>query len=734
MSLTPYPTLRLKLTMPQALKLQFLPAIPGTNAAAAAARAEAAAADAEAAAAAATAATANKVDRTGDVMSGFLTLNADPTADLHAATKQYVDSHSSGIADGSITNAKLAAMPAWTVKVRNAATTGMPSDAALANVTSKTPIAGDFLFGFASTGELRKFDVGALPSTGTGLTDGDKGDITVSGSGATWTIDNDAVTYGKIQNVTATARVLGRFSGGAGDIEEGTGTQVTALLDVFTSTLKGLVPASGGGTTTFLRADGAFATPPGGGGGLSDAFQVITDGTTNSVAVGAGTFRLRTTAPLTVATQNNDATFGDNALFALANGTALSVFGVTGNASAQRADIAGTVGQVLRVSGTTLAFGSIDLSAAATVGTSDLAFANLAQGSARSVLGVTGNATADVASIQGTTDQVLRVSGAGTALAFGAIDLSKPAAATGVLQAASFPTLTGDVTTAGGVLATTIANNAVTYAKMQDVSAVSLLLGRGSAAGAGDPQEITLGTNLSMSGTTLNATGGGSGSLLAIQVFSIAGSTTYTPTSGMATCITEVVGAGGGGGGVGANATHIHASAGGGSGAYSRAFKTAAQVGASQNVTVGAKGTSASNAAGTAGGDTFVGANLAASLCGAKGGGGGARSNSSAPGGAGGAGGAAASGVGDVKAGGCSGGSGYFCSGSEGVYIPSGYGGSSFFGGGPAGVVPPIASGFTAGIAATAYGSGGGAAAAYDTGAGAGGAGSDGIVVITEYK
>jgi hypothetical protein len=41
-----------------------------------------------------------------------------------------------------------------------------------------------------------------------------------------------------------------------------TATQATALLDVFTSALKGLVPASGGGTTTFLRADGTFAAVP----------------------------------------------------------------------------------------------------------------------------------------------------------------------------------------------------------------------------------------------------------------------------------------------------------------------------------------------------------------------------------------------------------------------------------------------------------------------------------------
>src|SRR6266851_642749 len=87
--------------------------------------------------------------------------------------------------------------------------------------------------------------------------------------------------------------------------------------------------------------------------------------------------------------------------------------------------------------------------------------AKFRQGVARSVVGVTGNATANTADIQGATDTVLRVNGAGTAVAFGAIDLSKSAAAGGVLQAASFPTLTGDVTTSAGALAATIANNAV---------------------------------------------------------------------------------------------------------------------------------------------------------------------------------------------------------------------------------------------------------------------------------
>lgn len=69
-------------------------------------------------------------------------------------------------------------------------------------------------------------------------------------------------------------------------------------------------------------------------------------------------------------------------------------------------------------------------------------------------------------------------------------------------------TLTGDVTGSGtGSFATTIAADAVTFAKFQNVSS-GILLGRGTA-GSGDVEEITLGTNLSLSGTTLNASGGG---------------------------------------------------------------------------------------------------------------------------------------------------------------------------------------------------------------------------------
>ena len=36
-------------------------------------------------------------------------------------------------------------------------------------------------------------------------------------------------------------------------------------VETFNGTTEGVVPASGGGTTNFLRADGTWATPAGGG-------------------------------------------------------------------------------------------------------------------------------------------------------------------------------------------------------------------------------------------------------------------------------------------------------------------------------------------------------------------------------------------------------------------------------------------------------------------------------------
>lgn len=89
-------------------------------------------------------------------------------------------------------------------------------------------------------------------------------------------------------------------------------------------------------------------------------------------------------------------------------------------------------------------------------------------------------------------------------------------------------TLTTDVTGSGvGTFVATIAAGAVTYAKMQNVT-TARLLGR-ATAGVGSCEEIILGTNLSFTGTTLNAAGGG-------------GSGTVTHTLGALTASALMVG------------------------------------------------------------------------------------------------------------------------------------------------------------------------------------------------
>jgi hypothetical protein len=51
-----------------------------------------------------------------------------------------------------------------------------------------------------------------------------------------------------------------------------------------------------------------------------------------------------------------------------------------------------------------------------------------------------------------------------------------------------------------------VADDSVTYAKIQNISAASRFLCRGSAAGSGDTQECTFGSGLSLSGTALSTT------------------------------------------------------------------------------------------------------------------------------------------------------------------------------------------------------------------------------------
>ncbi len=121
----------------------------------------------------------------------------------------------------------------------------------------------------STTGEVKMRSAGAtvvIATGGVGLTDGDKGDITVSSNGTVWTVDAAAITNAKLANMPS-ATFKGRVAAGSGPATDITPTEATSILPVFTATEKGLAPASSGGTSNFLRADGTWAAPAIGGGG-----------------------------------------------------------------------------------------------------------------------------------------------------------------------------------------------------------------------------------------------------------------------------------------------------------------------------------------------------------------------------------------------------------------------------------------------------------------------------------
>jgi len=114
----------------------------------------------------------------------------------------------------------------------------MANEIKLKRGSGSDPSASDLVVGEIAirtdTGKLftKKDDNSVAEISGGGISDGDKGDITVSNSGGTFTIDNDAVTYAKIQNVSATNRILGRDSSGAGVIEEITPANLRTMINV----------------------------------------------------------------------------------------------------------------------------------------------------------------------------------------------------------------------------------------------------------------------------------------------------------------------------------------------------------------------------------------------------------------------------------------------------------------------------------------------------------------------
>jgi len=220
-------------------------------------------------------------------------------------------------------------------------------------------------------------------------------------------------------------------------------------------------------------------------------------------------------------------------------------------------------------------------------------------------------------------------------------------------------------------------------------------------------------------------------SAVAVSLFNVPGTSTWTPVAGMKFAMIECIGGGGGGGGSTGTTGFVYYGGGGGAGGYSRRWVSAATVGASQVVVVapgGIAGTSVPGAGGN-GGVTYVGAPT--TLCGANGGSGGpAYSGQTAVVAGGAGGGISAASVGDITIPGTRGGNaGYM---GNGVAVDA-KGAPGPFGGG---VSPPDVPNQTAvsGNSAITPGGGGSGGVVFNVASNAaGGGGSPGICIITQY-
>jgi hypothetical protein len=117
-------------------------------------------------------------------------------------------------------------------------------------------------------------------------------------------VASDVAEYVKSTNTIDINVILGNNTGVEAVPQQLSPADVTQMLNTFGSSLKGLAPASGGGTTSFLRADGTWVAPAGSGGTTTNSL-VIKANSGASEGVNMYTFNGSTAKTLNIVPQTN---------------------------------------------------------------------------------------------------------------------------------------------------------------------------------------------------------------------------------------------------------------------------------------------------------------------------------------------------------------------------------------------------------------------------------------------